>query len=169
MVRNKQQLDWFLKPESQVSSTFHFSVLFQQVALGKGGKKCWGILHIVFHPTLMITSKGPTHQNSAFGVDKWSPKLHSMFPPAWDLKVIIVDTSKHTFWNYPNLNSAWSISKSTLLKLLQLNIHWHGPITHAHSMTYRRTSFSMQSVPDPNVYFSETSTPEVPQHIGTVP
>ena len=28
VVRNKQQLDWFLKPESQVSSTFHFSVLF---------------------------------------------------------------------------------------------------------------------------------------------
>ena len=93
----QKQLDWFLKPESQVSSTFHFSVLFQQVALGKGGKKCWGILHIVFHPTLMITSKGPTHQNSAFGVNKWSPKLHSMFPPAWDLKVIIADTSKHTF------------------------------------------------------------------------
>ena len=38
MVRNKQQLDWFLKTESQVSSTFHFSVLFQQVALGEGGK-----------------------------------------------------------------------------------------------------------------------------------
>ena len=48
VVRNKQQLDWFLKTESQVSSTFHFSVLFQQVALGKGGKKCWGILQIVF-------------------------------------------------------------------------------------------------------------------------
>ena len=40
VVRNKHQLDWFLKPESQVSSTFHFSVLFQQVALGEGGKKC---------------------------------------------------------------------------------------------------------------------------------
>ena len=40
VVRNKQQLGWFLKPESQVSSTFHFSVLFQQVALGEGGKKC---------------------------------------------------------------------------------------------------------------------------------
>ena len=38
VVRNKQQLGWFLKPESQVSSTFHFSVLFQQVALGEGGK-----------------------------------------------------------------------------------------------------------------------------------
>ena len=70
MVRNKQQLDWFLKTESQVSSTFHFSVLFQQVALGEGGKKCWGILQIVFHPTLIITSKGPAHQNSAFGVSK---------------------------------------------------------------------------------------------------
>ena len=40
VVRNKQQLDWFLKLESQVSSTFHFSVLFQQAALGEGGKKC---------------------------------------------------------------------------------------------------------------------------------
>ena len=80
MVWNKQQLDWFLKPESQVSSTFHFSVFFQQVALGEGGKKCWSILQIVFHPTLIITPKGPAHQNSAFGVGKWSPKLHSVFP-----------------------------------------------------------------------------------------
>ena len=70
VVRNKQQLDWFLKPKSHVSSTFNFSMLFQQVALGEGGKKCWGILQIVFHPTLIITSKGPAHQNSAFGVSK---------------------------------------------------------------------------------------------------
>ena len=89
VVRNKQQLDWFLKPKSHVSSTFNFSMLFQQVALGEGGKKCWGILQIVFHPTLMITSKGPAHQNSAFGVGKWSPKLHSIFPQAWDPKVIV--------------------------------------------------------------------------------
>ena len=75
VVRNKQQLDWFLKPESQVSSTFHFSVLFQQIALGEGGKKCWGILQIVFHLTLTITSKGPAHQNLAFGVSKWSPSF----------------------------------------------------------------------------------------------
>ena len=80
VVRNKQQLGWFLRPKSQDSSIFHFSVLFQQVAVGEDGKKCWGILQIVFHPTLIITSKGPAHQNSAFGVGKWSPKLHSMFP-----------------------------------------------------------------------------------------
>ena len=40
VVRNKQQLGWFLRPESQVSSIFHFSVLFQQVAVGEDGKKC---------------------------------------------------------------------------------------------------------------------------------
>ena len=137
VVRNKQQLDWFLKLESQVSSTFHFSVLFQQAALGEGGKKCWSILQIVFHPTLTITSKRPAHQNSAFGVGKWSPKLHSMFPQAWDPKVIVVGNSKHIFWNYSNLNSTWSISESTFLKLLQLNIRRHGPITQAHSMTCR--------------------------------
>ena len=51
-VRNKQQLGWLLRPESQVSSIFHFSVLFQQVAVGEDGKMCWGILQIVFHPTL---------------------------------------------------------------------------------------------------------------------
>ena len=81
-------------------------MLFQQVALGEGGKKCWGILQIVFHPTLIITSKGPAHQNSAFGVGKWSLKLHSMFPQAWEPKVIIVGISKHIFWNYSNLNLA---------------------------------------------------------------
>ena len=81
VVLNKQQLGWFLKLESQVSFTFHFSVLFQQVALGEGGKKCWGILQIIFHPTLTMTSKVPVHQKSAFGVDKWLPKPHSMFPP----------------------------------------------------------------------------------------
>ena len=43
-VQNKQQLGWFLRPESQVSSIFHFSVLFQQVEVGEDGKKCWGIL-----------------------------------------------------------------------------------------------------------------------------
>ena len=72
VVRNKQQLGQFLKLESQVSSTFHFSMLFQQVALGEGGKKCWGILQIVFHLTLTMTSKVPAHQKSAFGVGKWS-------------------------------------------------------------------------------------------------
>ena len=44
VVRNKQQLSKFLKPGSQVSFIFHFSVLFQQVALGESGKTCWGIL-----------------------------------------------------------------------------------------------------------------------------
>ena len=105
-VRNKQQLGWFLRLESQVSSIFYFSVLFQQVAVGEDGKKCWGILQIVFHPTVIITSKGPAHQNSVFGVSKWSPKLHSMFPQAWDPKVIVAGTSKYIFWNYSNLNPA---------------------------------------------------------------
>ena len=81
-------------------------MLFQQVALGEGGKKCWGILQIVFFPTFIMTSKGPAHQNSAFGVGKWSPKLHSMFLQARDPKVIVVGSSKHIFWNYPNLNLA---------------------------------------------------------------
>ena len=54
------------KPGSQVSSIFHFSVLFQQVAVGENGKKCWGILQIVLHPTLETTSKAPAHQNSTF-------------------------------------------------------------------------------------------------------
>ena len=106
MVRNKHQLGWFLRPESQVSSIFHFSVLFQQVAVGEDGKKCWGILQIFFHRTLIMTSKGPAHQNSIFGVGKWSPKLHSMFPRAGDPKVIVAGTSKHIFWNYSNLNLA---------------------------------------------------------------
>ena len=48
VVRNKHQLGWFLRPESQVSSIFHFSVLFQQVAIGEDGKKCWGILQLSF-------------------------------------------------------------------------------------------------------------------------
>ena len=61
VVRNKQQLGWFLRPESQVGSIFHFSMLFQQVAVGEDGKKCWGILQIVFHPTLKTTSKAPAH------------------------------------------------------------------------------------------------------------
>ena len=80
VVRNKHELGWFLRLESQVSSIFHFSVLFQQVAVGENGKKCWGILQIVFHPTLETNSKAPPYQNSTFGVGKWSPKLHSMFP-----------------------------------------------------------------------------------------
>ena len=106
VVRNKHQLGWFLRPESQVSSIFLFSVLFQQVAVGEDGKKCWGILQIVFHPTLIMISKGPAHQNSTFGVGKWSLKLHSMFPQAGDPKVIVAGTSKHIFWNYSNLNPA---------------------------------------------------------------
>ena len=97
VVRNQQQLGWFLRPESQVSSIFHFSVLFQQVAVGEDGKKCWGILQIVFHPTLKTTSKAPAHQNLAFGAGKWSPKPYSMSPLLWDLKVIVAGTSKLIF------------------------------------------------------------------------
>ena len=97
VVRNKQQLGWFLRPKSQVSSIFLFSMLFQQVAVGEDGKNCWGILQIVLHPTLIMTSKGPAHQNSTFGVGKWSPKLHSVFPKAGDPKVIIAGTPKHIF------------------------------------------------------------------------
>ena len=81
-------------------------MLFQQAVVGEDGKKCWGILQIVFHPTLIMTSKGPAHQNSDFGVGKWSPKLHSMFLQARDLKVIVAGTSKHIFWDYFNLNLA---------------------------------------------------------------
>ena len=92
-----------------------------------------------------------------------------MFPPLWDPKVIVASTLKHIFWNYSNLNSAWSISESTLLKLLQLNVHQHGPIMHAHSTTRHRTSFNMQSVTYPKVYFPETSTPEGPQCTGPAP
>ena len=119
VVRNKQQLGWFLRPESQVSSIFHFSVLFQQVAVSKDGKKCWGILQIVFHPTLKTTSKALAHQNSAFGAGKWSPKPYSMSPLLRDPKVIVAGISKLIFWNYSNLKSAWRISEDTLLKLLQ--------------------------------------------------
>ena len=32
-------------------------VSLQQVAVGEDGKKCWGILQIVFHPTFTMTSK----------------------------------------------------------------------------------------------------------------
>ena len=85
------------KPGSQVSSIFHFSVLFQQVAVDEDGKKCWGILQIVFHPTLKTTSKASAHQNSAFGAGKWSSKLYSMSPLLWDLKVIVAGTSKFIF------------------------------------------------------------------------
>ena len=92
-----------------------------------------------------------------------------MFPQAGDPKVIVAGTSKHIFWNYSNLNPVWSISECTLMKLLQLNVRQHGPITHAHSMTCRRTSFNMQLVPDPKVYFPGTSTLEGPQHTGPAP
>ena len=123
------------------------------------------------YPTSYLSSN--TYNNlqgtSSFGVSKWSPKLHSMFPQAWGPKVIIAGTSKHIFWNYSNLNLAWSISESTFLKLLQLNVCRHGPIIQAHSMTCRWTLFSMQSVPDLKVYFLETSTPEGPQHTGPTP
>ena len=104
VVWNKQQLGWFVRLESQVSSIFNFSVLFQQVAVGEVGQKCWGILQIVFHPTLKTTSKAPVYQNSAFSAGKWSPKPYSMSPPLWDPKVIVAGTSKHIFWNYFNLN-----------------------------------------------------------------
>ena len=67
------------------------------MALGKDGKKCWGILQIVSHPTLMMTSKVPAYQKLAFGVGKWSPKPHSMFPPSWNPKVIIAGSLEHTF------------------------------------------------------------------------
>ena len=67
------------------------------MALGEDGKKCWGILQIVSHPTLETTSKAPAHQKSTFGAGKWSPKLYSMSPPVWDPKVIVAGTLKHTF------------------------------------------------------------------------
>ena len=144
-------------------------MLFQQVALSEGGKRCWGILQIFLYPTLTITSKVPAHQKSAFGVGKWSPKPHSMSSSVWDPKVIVAGTSKHTFWNYSNLKSAWRISENILLNLLQLNVCQHDPITQAHSMTYRWTSFSMQSVSYPKVYSPETSTLEGPQCTGPAP
>ena len=86
------------KPGSQVSSIFHFFfVLFQKVAVDEDGKKCWGIVQIVFHPTLKITSKAPAHQNSVFSAGKWLSKLYSMSPLLWDLKVIVAGTSKLIF------------------------------------------------------------------------
>ena len=97
VVRNKQQLGWFLRPESQVGSIFHFVVLSQQVTANEDGKKCWGIPQIVFHPTLTMTSKVPAHQRSAFGAGKLLPKPYSMSSPAWDPKVIVAGTSEHTF------------------------------------------------------------------------
>ena len=106
VVRNKQQLGWFLKPGSQVSSIFHLLCFPNKVASSEDGKKCWGILQIVSHPTLVMTSKVPAHQKLAFGVGEGSPKPHSMFPPAWGPKVIVAGTTKHTFWNYSNLRSA---------------------------------------------------------------
>ena len=59
VVRNKQQLGWFLRPESQVSSIFHFSVLFQQVAVGEDGKKCWGIRQL---SSIQHLKQPPRHQ-----------------------------------------------------------------------------------------------------------
>ena len=67
------------------------------MVVGEDGKKCWGIIQIVFHPTLIMTSKGIAYQNSTFGVGKCSLKLHFMLPQAGDPKVIIVGTSKHIF------------------------------------------------------------------------
>ena len=81
-------------------------MFFQQVALGEGCKKCWGILQIFPYPTLETTSKALAHQKSAFGVGKWSPKPHSMSPLVWNPKVIVAVTLKHTFWNYSNLKLA---------------------------------------------------------------
>ena len=153
VVRNKQQLVWFPSQVHKLAPSFIFSVLFQQVAVDEDGKKCWGILQIVFHPTLKTTSKAPAHQNSAFGAGKWSSKLYSMSPLLWDLKVIVAGTSKFIFWNYSNLKLAWRISECTLLKLLQHNIRWHGPITQAHSITYCRTPCNTQSVPYSKLYF----------------
>jgi len=153
VVRNKQQLGWFLGPESQVSSIFHFSVLFQQVAVGEDGKKVLGYPTNCFPSTLKTTSKVPAHQNSAFGAGKWSSKPYSMSPLLRDLKVIVAGTSKFIFWNYSNLKSAWRISEGTLLKLLQHNIRWHGPITQAHSVTCCQTPCNTQSVPYSKVYF----------------
>ena len=72
-------------------------MIFQQVALGEGGKKCWGILQIFPYRTLMMTPKVPAHQKSTFGIGKWLLKPYSMFPPVWDLKVIIAGTLEHTF------------------------------------------------------------------------
>ena len=97
VVRNKQQLVWFPNQVHKLAPSFIFSVLFQQVAVDEDGKKCWGILQIVFHPTLKTTSKAPAHQNSAFGVGKWSSKLYSISPLLWDPKVIVAGTSKLIF------------------------------------------------------------------------
>jgi len=105
-VRNKQQLVWFPDQNHKLSSIFHFSVLFQQVAVGEDGKKVLGYPTNCFPSTLKTTSKAPTHQNSAFGAGKWSSKPYSMSPLLWDPKVIVAGTSKHIFWNYSNLKSA---------------------------------------------------------------
>jgi len=73
------------------------------------------------------------------------------------------------FWNYSNLNSAWSISGSMLLKLLQLNLCRYGPITHAHSTTCCWTPLNMQLVPYSKIYFPKTSTPKIPWRTGPTP
>ena len=72
-------------------------MLFQQVALGEGGKKCWGILQIFPHLTLTMTSKVLAHQKSTFNVAKWLPMPPSLCPLLSDQKVIMAGTLKHTF------------------------------------------------------------------------
>ena len=85
------------KSGSQVSSIFHFSVLFQQVAVSEDGKKVLGYPTNCFPSTLKTTSKVPVHQNSAFGAGKWSSKSYSMSPLLRDPKVIVAGTSKLIF------------------------------------------------------------------------
>ena len=53
-----------------------------------------------------------------------------------------------------------------LLKLLQLNIHRHGPITQAQFTTCHWTSFSMQSVLDPKCIFQKHLHQRVPNIQG---
>ena len=72
-------------------------MLFQQVAVCENGKKCWGILQIVFHPTLETNSKAPAPQKLAFGAGKWSPKPYSMSLPMWEPKIIVAGSLKHIF------------------------------------------------------------------------
>ena len=104
---SEQTATWLVS-KSRITSSLHlhFSMLLQQLATGEGGKRCWGILQIFSHPTLETTSKVPAHKKSAFSAGKWSPKPYSMSPLVWDPKVIVVGTSKHTFWDYSNLKSA---------------------------------------------------------------
>ena len=101
--------------------------------------------------------------------DMFPPKPHSMSPPARDTKVIIAGTSEHIFLELLQINFSWSISPSMLLKLHKLNLRWHGPIMHTHSMTCRQTLLSMQLVLYSKIYSLETSLPETPRHIGPSP